>query len=79
VQLVQPPMEVEVAQIPSAYARINYSLRTYTVETFPTTSKVWIVPRGDYFFLIGAGTRQDEKTGTRTEIHAIVDSIKIEQ
>ena len=78
VQLVQPPMEVEVAQIPSAYARLNYALHTQTGETFSTTSEVWIVPRGDYFFLIGAGTRQDEKTGTRAEIHAIVDSIKIE-
>jgi hypothetical protein len=79
VQVVQLPMEVEVAQIPSAYARLNYSLRTHTGETFPITSEVWIVPRGEYFFLLGAGTRQDEQTGTRAEIHAIVDSIRIEQ
>jgi hypothetical protein len=37
------------------------------------------VPHGDYFFLLGAGTRQDETTGTRAEIRAIVDSVKIEE
>lgn len=28
--------------------------------------------------MIGAGTRQDEKTGTREEIRAILETVKIE-
>jgi len=41
-------------------------------------TELWIVPRGDYFFLIGAGTRQDEKTGGRDEIGSILATMRIE-
>lgn len=78
-KLVQPPTEVEVSGIKSGYARINYSLQTPDGTVFPTTSELWIVPRGDYFFILGAGTRQDEKTGSRKEIASIIRSVKIEQ
>ena len=37
------------------------------------------MPRGNFFFLIGAGTRQDEATGGRAEIRSILDSVKIDQ
>jgi hypothetical protein len=76
--LVQPPTEVTVSGIKSAYVRINYTLEIADGRTFPTTSELWIVPRGDYFFMIGAGTRQDEKTGSREEIQSILKSVKIE-
>jgi hypothetical protein len=77
-QLVQAPIDVKVAGLKAAYVRINYSLQIPDGRTFPTTSELWIVPRGDYFFMIGAGTRQDEKTGSRKEIEQIMKSIKIE-
>jgi hypothetical protein len=77
--LVQPPTEAVVSGIESAYARMNYTMEVPDGRTFPTTSELWIVPRGDYFFMIGAGTRQDEKTGSRDEIHDILKTVKIEQ
>jgi hypothetical protein len=77
--LVQPPTETVVSGLTSAYARMNYTMELPDGRTFPTTSELWIVPRGDYFFMIGAGTRQDEKTGTREEIRAILETVKIEQ
>lgn len=76
--LVQPPTEVVVSGIASAYVRMNYTMETPDGRTFPTTSELWIVPRGDYFFMIGAGTRQDEKTGSREEIQSILRTVKIE-
>jgi hypothetical protein len=78
-QLVQAPTNVVVSGIPSAYARMNYVMETPDGGSFPITSELWIVPRGDYFLMLGAGTRQDEKTGTRKEIEAILSSVKIEQ
>jgi hypothetical protein len=36
------------------------------------------VPRGDLLFMIGVGTRQDEKSGTRKEARGIIDTIKID-
>jgi len=77
--LVQAPVEVQVAGIPSAYTRLDYTMELPDGRSFPTSSELWIVPRGDYFFMIGAGTRQDEKTGTRAEIRGILDTIKITQ
>lgn len=77
-ELVQPPTQVEVSGIKSAYARMNYTMEIPDGRTFPTTSELWIVPRGDYFFMIGAGTRQDEKTGSRKEIQSILKTVKIE-
>lgn len=78
-ELVQPPTEAVVAGIKSAYARMNYTMEIPDGRAFATTSELWIVPRGDYFFIIGAGTRRDEKTGTREEIREILQTVTIEQ
>jgi hypothetical protein len=76
--IVQPPTEVVVSQITSAYARMNYTIEIPDGRTFPTTSELWIVPYGDYYFMIGAGTRQDGKTGSREEIQSILKTVKID-
>lgn len=77
-KLVQPPMEVELSGLTGSYVRINYSLITADDQAFPTTSELWIVPRGEYFFMIGAGTRQDERTGSRKEIQDILKTVRID-
>jgi hypothetical protein len=77
-EVVQEPTDTEVSGIKSVYMRINYSIQIPDGRTFPTTSELWIVPRGDYFFMIGAGTRQDEKTGTLKEIQEILKTVKID-
>lgn len=77
-QLVQPPTDVVVSGLNAAYARIHYTLQTSDGHSFPTASELWVIPRGEFFFMIGAGTRQDEKTGSREEISTIINSIKID-
>ena len=77
--LVQAPTEVVVSGINSGYVRMNYTLEIRGGPTFPASSEMWVVPRGDYYFLIGAGTRQDEKTGSREEIQGILKTVNIEQ
>jgi hypothetical protein len=72
------PTETMVSGLPASYARFNYTLSAGGAE-YPTTSEIWIVPRGNFFFLIGAGTRQDEATGSRAEIRSILDSVKIDR
>ena len=76
--LAQEPMDTELSGMKAAYARMNYSLKAPDGRTFPTTSEIWIVPRGDYFFMIGTGYRQDEATGSQAEVHAILDTVRIE-
>ncbi len=77
--IVQPPTEVMVSQITSAYARMNYTIEIPDGRAFPTTSELWIVPHGDYYFMIGAGTREDGKTGSREEIQSILKTVRIDQ
>jgi hypothetical protein len=77
-KVVQPPTEVKLSGLKGAYTQVEYSVETSDGQKFPTTAEMWIIPRGDYFFLIAAGTRQDEKTGTRKEIQAILKTVKIE-
>jgi hypothetical protein len=76
-EVVEGPIDTEVSGIKSGYLRFNYTIEIPDGRMFPATSELWIVPRGDYFFMIGAGTRQDEKTGTRKEIHEILRTVKI--
>jgi len=71
-EVVQEPTDTKVSGIKSGYMRVDYSTQIPDGRTFPTSSELWIVPRGDYFFMIGAGTRQGEKTGTRKAIHEIL-------
>ena len=76
-KFVTKPKEIDLAGMKAAYTCIDYTLTIPDGRTFPTRSELWIVPRGKMFFMIGAGTRQDEATGTRNEVHAIIAKIKI--
>lgn len=73
--LAQEPMDTIVAGLNASYMRINYSLSIPDGRKFPTASEIWVVPRGNFFFMLGAGTRQDEKTGSRNEITKILNSV----
>ena len=73
----QEPTETVVSGLPAAYARLQYTL-VAGEQRFATVSELWIVPRKSYFFMIGAGTRQDEANGTRAEIQSILATVKID-
>lgn len=54
---------------------------TYTLKaggsSFPAASELWIIPRGDYLIVVGAGYRPDDKTGDRQAVLQIVNSLKL--
>lgn len=77
-EMIVSPKETTVAGRKSAYAKINYTMKIPDGRGFPTCSELWVVPRGKYFFLLGSGTRQDEKTGKREDIQKILASLKLE-
>jgi hypothetical protein len=78
-EITVQPTETTVSGLRAGYVQFNYSVRSPDGRSFPTTSELWIIPRGDYFFMIGAGTRQDEMTGTRAEIQDIMKTVSIDQ
>lgn len=75
-KLEQPPVATTVSGLPATYVRFSYVMSSAGAK-YPTTSELWIVPRDTYFFFIGAGTRQDESNGSRADVKAIIDGIRI--
>ena len=78
-KVVTPPEETKLGGLKAGYLKIHYSMKIPDGRTFPTCSELWVVPRGKHFFMIGAGTRQDQKTGKREEIAKILKNIRIEK
>ena len=74
--VAEGPKRTTVAGKPAAYTRLAYTMRAGDLA-FPTVSEIWIVPSGPVYFMIGTGTRADERNGTRAEARAIVDSLTI--
>ena len=72
------PLDTVISGLKAAYVKFHYSLQTEDSTVFPTCSELWIVPRGNFFFMIGAGTRQDEKTGKREEIAGIMATLRLD-
>lgn len=78
-QIIEGPMDVNISGIKSAYVRIHYTMAIPDGRTFPTCSELWIIPRGNSFFMIGIGRRQDASAEDLEDIKQIVSSIKIDQ
>lgn len=70
------PTRTTVAGKPAAYTRFAYTLRAGG-KSFPAVSEVWVVPHGPVFFMIGAGTRADERNGSRAEVRKILEAVRI--
>jgi hypothetical protein len=78
VKVVETAKETKVAGHRAGYMKINYDLQVAGRGSFPTCSEMWVIPRDQILFIVGAGTRQDEKTGRRGEIQKVLASLKIE-
>lgn len=77
-KIQQKPTKIKIFGLEASYTRFNYSVSIPDGRTFPATSEIWIIPKENYFFMIGVGFRQDEKTGSYDEIKSILDTIVIQ-
>lgn len=77
-EVVDGPRDVQISTISSAYMKIQYSLVVADGREFPTSSEIWLVPKGNNFFMIGVGRRQDAGDEDLKDINEIISSIKIE-
>jgi hypothetical protein len=75
-KVLEGPKAAQVSGRKAAYARLSYTLKAQNISV-PTISEVWIVPKGTIFFMIGVGTRADQKNGSRSEMRRIVDTLQI--
>ena len=78
-KLVEGPKDAEISGLKEAYAKFYYLLEGQNGKQFLTSSELWVIPQGDYFFLIGVGNKQNSSEEVNTEIKEIISSIKVEK
>lgn len=76
--IIQPPSDIMLSGMKGAYTRATYSIEGPGIKSFPVSYELWIIPHGNYFLMIAAGTRTDEKTGSRQDIQKILKTMIIE-
>lgn len=78
-KIIEEPTDVDFCGIKSAYMKYQYTLTVPDGRGFPNCSEMWVVPRGDYFYLIVVGYRQDASPEDLKDIRQMASSIKIAQ
>lgn len=75
--IVQAPTKMALGNQSCWYMRMNYALKAPDGKVYPTCSELYLIDKVDYFYMIGVGTRQDEKNGRRSEIRNMLNSLYI--
>ena len=76
-RLVSEISATTVSGMPAAYMKGAYTLVTQDRE-YPTLSRLWIVPRGNFMFFMGMGSPQEGPDVSEAEFTAFVKSIEIQ-
>lgn len=74
-KLVTPPRTVTLGGRATGHAKVTYTLKSGG-KSYPCTSELWIVPRGNYFIIVGAGYRPNVASD-QAEINTIVQSLRV--
>lgn len=72
----QAARDVVVGERPAGYMRFRHLADVEKVGRVEVATEFWAIPRGDFFILIVASTRADEKTGARAEIDRIIQTVR---
>ena len=78
-KVIKGPADANISGIKSAYVKYQYTLIAHNGRGFPDSSEMWIVPRGEYYYLIVSGQRQDASAEDLIDIKRMIASIKVAQ
>ena len=73
---VDEVQDANVDGIDGAYTKIQYTMDTGE-QKFPTTTRMWLVPRGKVMFTVGMSGPQDGPDASEEAFKKILNSIKI--
>jgi hypothetical protein len=76
---VEQIQEAKVSEMPAAYMKAKYTVANQEGREFKTLSRMWIIPRGAFMFMISMSGPQQGPDVSETEFKAILNSIKIEK
>lgn len=71
------PTDVTIQGHQGAYARISFDSLAVAGRRTPASHEIWAIASADLFYIIEAVSRQDEKTGSRQELHQIIETIQV--
>jgi hypothetical protein len=74
---VTPVSAVQVSGLPGAHMRARYTLKNRDGSEFKILSRMWVVPRGAFMFLIGMSGPQEGPDVSEAEFTAAFASITI--
>ena len=76
VKVVKAPELVSLGGKTSGHMALIYTLKA-DGASFPVASEMWVIPRGNYFVVLGATYHPNDKTGERAEVMEIVNSLQL--
>jgi hypothetical protein len=76
---VEQIQETKLGGMPAAFMKAKYTVANPEGREFKTLSRMWIVPRGSFMFMISASGPQEGADVSEAEFKGILDSIQIEK
>ncbi|MCK4738656.1 MAG: hypothetical protein KAT46_01785 [Deltaproteobacteria bacterium] len=77
--LVDGIKEVKVSGLTGAYVKAKYTVANAEGREFKTISSTWLIPRGDFLFIISMSAPPEGEDFSEKEFKEIFSSIKIEK
>lgn len=77
-KVIKAPEITTLAGKTAGHMALTYTLKTEGAS-YPAASEMWIIPRGDYLIIVGAGYRPDENTGDHKAVMKIVNSLQLSE
>ena len=79
VAFVTAVTDVQVSGLPAAYMRASYTMKNAEGQEFKVLTRMWLVPRGAFAFLIGMSGPQEGPDMSDAEFAAALASISIQR
>ena len=71
--------ETKISELNAAYMRAKYSVSNQESRTFNVVSRLMVIPRGAYMFMISMSCKADATDNSEAMLDSMLKSIKIEK
>ncbi len=75
----EQPGKTTVGRLNAAQARIAYTISGPDDREYVAISRIWVIPRGSFIFLMSMGTPPDKEDEVVKDFEKMLSSIKIEE
>jgi len=76
---VTPIRATRVSGLPAAHLRATYTLKTTSGARHPVLTRIWLIPRGAFIFLIGMSGPPEGPDASEEEFKQVLASIELQK